>query len=250
MEPVRKVMLYEEIARRIREHVQQNGMVPGSKLPSERDLAYQLGVSRNSVREALRILELQGLVTVRSGGGTFVSAVYTDGVSGLAEDVDAEPGTLLELQEVRRMFEVEAARLAALRAEAGDFARMEELVAATYEKAVRGRDVLQEDLAFHGAVVKATKNHVMERMYDTIVDLLIEVRKAGLSRSSSKEVAVQHEKVLSGIKSRNLQTAAQFMLEHLTSVEAGIRNKFGLEAEERTQRQVAGVVAQEEGGQQ
>src|SRR5690606_7409542 len=102
---------------------------PGDRLPSERDLADQLQVSRASLREALRALEIAGIVAAKQGGGTYIREVFDDGIlSPLSMVLDASTDLVGDLWEVRSIFEPAIASRAAIRAQPDDIASLEKIV--------------------------------------------------------------------------------------------------------------------------
>lgn len=229
--PVRKALLYEEVAQEIVNHIREEGLLPGSKLPSERELAYQLGVSRNCLREALRVLEQGGVVSVRPGQGIFVTgAEFNAAFEGLIDlEPDAEVATLLELIEVRELVEVQAVRLATARASDAELHDLQKVVDATRDLVASGELAIAEDIEFHSKLVKAAHNHVLSRMYQAVADLLVEVRKAGLSfPEEAARVAQQHQAILDGLRSRDAEGAAQAVVAHLRGVRAAIHRRFGI----------------------
>ncbi|MCI2106426.1 MAG: FadR family transcriptional regulator [Intestinimonas sp.] len=141
---------------------------PGEKLPNEMVLSQQLGVSRTTLREAIRALTTQGILMVRRGRGTFVSDqvgnINDFGFSGL----DRMRGQLRDLFELRMIFEPSAARLACRRATESE---LSEILAcgAEVERRIRaGRDRTEADREFHAAIVRATHNEFMVRLLPII----------------------------------------------------------------------------------
>ena len=148
--------------------VTEGGLAPGDKLPNELDLSRELGVSRTTLREAVRMLVAQGVLEVRRGKGTFVSARVEDiddfGFAGLRR----VKGQLRDLIERRSIFEPQAAMLACRRAtveeRADILARGKEV-----EDCIRsGADRTRADAAFHAAIVRATHNEFMVRLLPLI----------------------------------------------------------------------------------
>lgn len=144
----------------------------GQRLPSEADLAAELGVGRSSVREAIRGLARDDLLDVRHGVGTFVArSVPTDG----RVDRALRRARTLELYEVRRALETEAARLAAERARPEDLAALRGLLAERHD--TRGRpaaEFVAVDLEFHAAVVAAARNSVLTALFESVRPLLVD----------------------------------------------------------------------------
>ena len=122
--PIKTKKIYEEIVEQLRELISTGTFNPGDKLPSERDMAQMLGVSRASVREAVVALQAMGVLDVKPGEGTFVSAsMNSEMIEPLALVLSVERNPLAQLMEVRRILEAEAAALAAQRATEQDRSR-------------------------------------------------------------------------------------------------------------------------------
>ena len=161
--------LSQQTAERLYNQIVAEGRLsPGDKLPNEVDLSRELGVSRATLREAIRALAVQGVLEVQRGRGTFVSrqvAEIEDFGFGRLEEVR---GQLRDLFELRAIFEPQAARLACVRAteqELAEILAQGERVAARIQA---GEDRTQADLEFHGAIVRATHNAFMMRLLPII----------------------------------------------------------------------------------
>ena len=141
---------------------------PGEKLPNELELSQELGVSRTTLREAIRSLVTQGVLEVRRGKGTFVSEqvgkIEDFGFGGL----ERVKGQLRDLFELRSIFEPQAAKLACLRATEEELADILEKGAAVEACIRAGRDRVEADGAFHAAIVRATHNEFMVRLLPLI----------------------------------------------------------------------------------
>jgi len=125
--PIRPRKIYEEIVEQIKDLMAEGDLKPGDKLLSERELAERLQVSRASVREALRALEMMGFVEIRTGEGTFVREACSDAIiQPLAMFISIERGNFFEIYEVRKIFETAAARLAAERATSDELQKIAE----------------------------------------------------------------------------------------------------------------------------
>ncbi|MCE0768485.1 FCD domain-containing protein [Pseudonocardia kujensis] len=151
----------------LREQVGSGAWAPGQKVPSEAALAGELGVGRSSVREAIRLLSHDGLLEVRHGSGTFVAASAASGSPALSVAMGQllRRARLLEVYEVRRSLEVEAARLAAQRAGVDDLSGLRVQLA---ERAARAHDpasFVASDLDFHEAIVALSGNSLLVELF-------------------------------------------------------------------------------------
>ena len=144
----------------------------GSRIPSEAELATELGVGRSSVREAVRLLARDGLLDVRHGVGTFVAKPPTGG-AGLEKLL--RRARLLEVYEVRRALEIEAARLAAERARPEDLRRLREQLSARHDSTTESTAVfVAADLDFHAAILEIAGNSILSALFDSIRPLLVD----------------------------------------------------------------------------
>ena len=129
--PAQRVRSFDHIVDQIREVIASGGMTPGERLPSERDMGVTFGVSRTTLREALRALEAQGVIEIRTGsrGGAFIAEPSADNVAGaLGALLRFRSATARELAEFREPFEAENAGWAARRANPAALAELEHIV--------------------------------------------------------------------------------------------------------------------------
>lgn len=213
--------LYEQIIRQIQNLVMEGALRPGDKLPPERELAEQFGVSRTAVREAVKALRQKGLVEIQPGRGTFItnsiSEVMRDSLDlivkvGLSNGVD-------NLNEVRTLLEPGIAALAAERVTETDIQTMEQAIAAM-DVAMHNADAFAEaDLEFHLALASATQNPLIPILLDPIVDLLREHRKRiFLVEGGPQRGQYHHRCILAAVYKRNPAAAREAMCDHLKQV--------------------------------
>ena len=159
LQAVEPQRLYRQIADQLRTLIQSGEFVAGSRLPAERDLAKQLGVSRPSVREALIALEVEGWVEVRTGSGVYVQDRSTTAARG--NPITVNEWGPLELIRARRVVEGEMAAIAALQAKRKHLDAMRQALADMTRDASAGVLPLDSDRAFHSAIVESTGNVVL-----------------------------------------------------------------------------------------
>jgi len=197
---------------------------PGDKLPPERELAEQFGVSRTAVREAVKALHEKGLIEVLPGKGTFISNI-TDSTSEVMRDsldlivnVGLVNG-LVELVQVRTLLEPGIAALAAEMATPEDVQAMQQAVD-TMDTALDDADVYVEaDLEFHRALAKASQNSLITILLDPIVDLLREQRKRiFLVEGGPERGQYHHKRILEAVAIHNPMAAREAMALHLKQV--------------------------------
>jgi GntR family transcriptional repressor for pyruvate dehydrogenase complex len=202
--------VYEEIKRRIR----SGEWKQGEKLPPLEQLSAELGVGISSIREAVRILGKQKILTIEQGRGTFV----VDDLSGAPGDrLDfLERATMLQLTEARLIIEPELAALAAEKATAEEAERIVKTALAMKAKVERGEPFLQEDMLFHELIARSAHNEVMFHMLDRISDLLVDSRRRSMRWDGMHEKASSyHFLIARAITDRNPTQARTLMRSHL-----------------------------------
>ncbi len=222
LEPVRKTKVYAEVAAQIHRLIADGRLKPGDKLPPERELAEVFGVSRTSVRDAIRVLETQRLLEPRHGEGTVVRQIPIDTiVSSLADALTASKDLTADLFDMRKMLEPPLARAAAFRATAEDMEALEEILERQARR-VRAREVtVEEDHAFHYRIATAAKNQVVLRIIDVLMDLLRESRERSLQVGGRAEKSLRgHRRILDAIRQRDPDGAADAMRAHIEEIEA------------------------------
>lgn len=220
LEPVRRSRVYEHIVGQIQALIADGKLKAGDQLPPERVLAETFRVSRTSVREALRALELSGFVEGRQGGGTFVRAPSVDDlVQPLASALLIGKRELLDVLEVREMIEPALARLAAQRASAEQIAELDAILDRQAEKVRLGESYPEEDAAFHHVIAIAADNPLVLRLLDVILDLLRELRAGYLQGGGRPSRSLEgHRRILESIKQQHGEAAFRATLEHISQV--------------------------------
>jgi DNA-binding FadR family transcriptional regulator len=233
--PIKKAKVYEEIVSKIKDMVEKGRFKSGDQLPVERELAEVFRVSRSSVREALRSLESQGFIESRQGNGTYIASQPVESlVSPLASVILSEKDDQMELFEMRRMIEPDLAYLAAERATEEEIAMMEEILVLQEEKIARGESGTDVDKDFHYVMARATKNKVLLRITDNIIDLLAESREQYLQVEGRPQKSIlRHREVLEAIRAGDPERAEKCMLEHLMDIETSL---FGVAGRRRSKR--------------
>jgi GntR family transcriptional repressor for pyruvate dehydrogenase complex len=206
-----------------------NSFEPGSSLPSESELASRLGVSRLTVREAMKSLQARGLVDIRHGRRAIVAHPTATPVSDFFTAlVRRQPHGLLELLEVRRALEVHIAALAAQRASRAAVAGLELLLDAM-ERAKEDRDEFNKaDIQFHESLADATGNHVLSLMIQALEGPLRASRLKSISGHLARigaidDVIDQHARIFERVRDRDSTGAAEAMRAHLLTTEQDLR---------------------------
>jgi len=221
-EAVRKTKLYEKVAEQIQRLIRDGLLKPGDKLPPERELAETFQVSRSSLRDAIRVLEMMGMVEARQGEGTVVREPSGEAVaSPLTALLLQQREFVSELLELRGMIEPTLAARAATHADADDLAHLEDILRRQKEKVDRGELAIEEDSEFHYTIARASSNKVVLQVVDVFMDLLRESRKQSLQvEGRLQKSLVSHQQILRAIAQHDAAAAENAMRRHIQEIEA------------------------------
>jgi GntR family transcriptional regulator, transcriptional repressor for pyruvate dehydrogenase complex len=219
---VRKKRVFEDVARQIQKLIVDGVLEPGDLLPPERQLAECFGVSRNSVRDAIRVLEFTGLVLARHGEGNVVADVSAETlVAPIALLLVRKRKLVVELLDVRKMLEPALAARAALHASDEQISLLESILRRQRDKALRGQVTVEEDTEFHYTIALAARNGVVLKLLDVLMDLLRETRTRSLQVEGRLQRSLAgHRRVLEAIKARDAAAAERAVREHLEEIES------------------------------
>jgi GntR family transcriptional repressor for pyruvate dehydrogenase complex len=215
----RERRLSDKVADMMLETILSDRLQVGDRLPSERELGEQFGVSRTVVREAVRALVTKGVIDVRSGSGLRVAAVDANAVSE-SMSLFLRGGTLdfEKVHEVRTVLEVHLAGLAAERATDEDVAQLREIHERMQRETSDVEAAARDDLEFHRAIARATHNELFLLLMDSIGSSLIDIRRENLGSGSAPMTLSQHEAVLELIAAHDPEAARTAMRAHLDGV--------------------------------
>ncbi|WP_203568753.1 FadR/GntR family transcriptional regulator [Aestuariimicrobium ganziense] len=210
--------LVETVSERLTQAVTATGLEAGARLPSERELAEQLGVSRTVIREAIRHLAAKGVLEVRSGSGVRVAAANPEAVSqsiGLfvSRNHDLSP---MHIHQVRSTLELATAELAARNATPEELdaidAEIQTMAALTDDPEAAS----QSDVAFHRLIARATHNPLFLVLVDSMSDVLLEIRRATLTEPGRvTDTIAAHQAIADAIRSGESEAATAAMEAHL-----------------------------------
>lgn len=223
--PVKTIRKSAVVAEKIKSLILDNKYRPGEKLPSESELGRILSVSRASVREAFRALELMGLIDVRSGSGTYVKNTDIFKLPKLSNPdfatlLESEASTMLEILEARRIFEISIVELAAENAVPEDMNGMEEILSEMEASLDNEEGFKNADLRFHSEVARITKNRVIEVLAKSINQIFREKFPRTYHVICSdpklvKRVLDLHRKLLESLKAQDSKRAKACMSQHM-----------------------------------
>jgi GntR family transcriptional repressor for pyruvate dehydrogenase complex len=232
--PVRQSRASGEIVSQIERAVFAGELETGDRLQSERELAEQFGVSRITVRDALRVLEARGLIRVKVGamGGAFVADANTDRVAeSISTLIKLKRMTLSELAEARTIVEAATASLAAQRADAGAVSRLQQHVE-------RARPLLREPIThadasmdFHVELARAARNEVLEATVEAYRELLVPSIRDLRDEKSGRATQKAHEEIVEAVRRHDSEGARELMLTHLADFEKRLRRSLATRAD-------------------
>lgn len=218
---VRVTRASDDVLRQIKASIQDGKLGPGARLPSEKDLAEQFGLSRLTIRDALRVLESQGLVEIKvgAGGGAFVTEPDAQRLmASLTDLLRLQKASLPELVEARLVVETAIATLAAERATPSDFDAMQRAIDAARAGYSSGNPrFTAHSVDFHIALAGAAKNPVLHFTVSSFRTLFYETLDKLLPDDAMALRAIKdHQLLLDAIKARDAQRARELVQRHLT----------------------------------
>lgn len=210
-----------EIIAKIKELINFKNLEPGDKLPSERMLSDKFGVSRSNVREAIQKLEFYGLLNSIPQSGTFVANIGVVALNGMIDDIlRLEKQDFKSLVETRILLELKTAALAATRRTDQDLEEIKDALDAYNEKALKNEDAVQEDLLFHLAIAKASKNSSINTFMLIITpEIIINIEKHHVCDDGLALAGIQeHNDIYEAIKAQDPTLAKEKMKIHFRTL--------------------------------
>jgi GntR family transcriptional repressor for pyruvate dehydrogenase complex len=217
LRPIGRQRLYEQVIEQLRAYVADEGLKAGDRIPPERELADRLGVSRVSIKQAIVALEVQGLVGVRHGGGTYLRRDSLD-----AESVDVlvdRKRRLPDVLEAREAMETKLAELAAHRRTEEDLAEIDDALTQMREEIDAGELGLNGDRRFHAAVTAAARSSLLAQFMQSIAGQIAESRQESLQQPGRPPRSLaQHQRIADAIRASEPAAAAAAMRRHVRTV--------------------------------
>jgi len=220
LSPIKNTKVYEQVIEQIKGMIVDGTLKKGDKLPSERDLVEQLQVSRTSIREALRAMEIIGLIDCKQGGGNFVREDFKNNLfEPLSIMFMLEKGDPMEIIEVRKIIEVETVVLAAERVTQEELDSLR-LIVEGLKQSTNEEEAVKIDKRFHYEIARASKNKLIITILNAISSLIDAYIKDArmkilLEEENRNLLSNQHEKVYIALKNHNSAEAAEAMRQHL-----------------------------------
>lgn len=220
-------IIQNDVICKIRDIINLKNLERGDKLPSERVMSEKFDVKRNHIREAIRKLEFYGVLKSQSQSGTIL-AIGLVGFNGIVDEIiSLDNPSFNELVETRISLELKTVWLAALRRSDNDLKKIEETLNAFKIKITNGDDYLEEDLLFHLAIAKASKNSTMVSLMLLLTPPILTTyeRKTVCEGDQVDSEIVKHENIYLAIKAKDPKLATEMMNDHFFKLSKHIKNK-------------------------
>jgi GntR family transcriptional repressor for pyruvate dehydrogenase complex len=229
--PIKASKISDEVYNQIVSLISKGQLKPGDKIPSEREMASELGISRQSIREALNRAEVMGFIEVRQGEGSFIlSSVHEPLKPPLTVIIEKEAEKIFEFLEMRKLIEGWCAEKAALEGTAEDLDNMRAILEEMKEIASKDKRWEELDVALHFSIAHATHNvvaiHIMEALkinFGTFFRF-----RSSIASSEKMDVLWQHHnEIFQAIRRRDSLLAKQKVIDHLNFIEEKIKEDMG-----------------------
>lgn len=230
-EKIKPKRISDEIYDQLKALILNGQLKPDDKLPSERELAIKMQVSRPPLREAVMKLEAQGFLEQIQGDGTYVKSMTSQKMDRVFEELAKRENTIFDIMEIRTILEIWAAETAAERANKENIKQIEIYLKEMEEAKNDGKIGFVSDASFHAAISQATNNvvliHMINNLYQWIEKISYDVRlRKYQNPKAHKELFEQHRKIFEAIKEKNKAQAAKTMRDHMEYVMEDLKNSM------------------------
>jgi GntR family transcriptional repressor for pyruvate dehydrogenase complex len=210
----------DQVVRHVRRLVELGELRVGDRLPAERTLALQTGVSRSSVRVGLRALSAMGVLQSRHGAGTFINHAPSLESESLELLAALHGVSRIEMFEARRMLEIGVAGLAAERAEGHGLVAIADEVTSMFASLEDPQTFLVHDIRFHRALAAAAGNPILAAVVEMVSGIFYETRRQNVDRATDlRDAAEMHRRIYNAVRLHDASAARAAMDEHLTASE-------------------------------
>ena len=225
--PIRSRKLSDEVYRQLVSLISSGELKPGDKIPSERELAADMGISRQSIREALNRAEVMRLIEVRQGEGSFILSSVNESLKPpLSLIMEKEVERIFDFLEIRKLVEGWCAEKAAVEATADELENMQEILDKMKKVAAKDKQWEAMDLALHLSFAKATHNVIAVHIMEALKSNFRPFFKFAKSMPSSERIDVlwqHHYEIFSAIKQKDPVTAKKKVIAHLNFIEEKLK---------------------------
>ena len=213
----RGTRIYEKVVEKLKESISKGEILPGDPLPSERQLMDDFGVSRSSLREAFRVMELLGLIESVPGKGRFVR--HPKPPAEDEKNIRLEDSAVLELMEARRILDPAIAAESAMRATSSDLTRLLRVLTSTEKRLGDPNQRAQSDFDFHLALAEATHNFVFVNITRMNFDLIMATHDKIYNLLDDKEAFLaEHREMYEAVLDHNVELAREMASNHIDRI--------------------------------
>lgn len=227
--PIKNAKIYEQVIEQIKEMIRNGTLKKGDKLPSERELTVELGVSRSSIREALRSLEIIGLLESRQGEGNFIRNSFDEAlIEPLSIMFMLNESSPLQIFELRQLLEIEIAKLAATKIKKEQITDLTKMIK-DMRKTQDEEEKVKLDKQFHYLIANASGNNLIINILfaiSCIMDRFIkEARRTILLDEKEEIIHIQHSDILTALESGDENMASKAMKEHMDLIKVNLKSR-------------------------
>jgi GntR family transcriptional repressor for pyruvate dehydrogenase complex len=217
LDAVSRISAIEQSSEILKAYIMEGNLKIGNFLPPEMELCKRLGIGRSTLREAIKILELQGFIKKKQGVGMMVVNESDKAALDMLQlMLKRNESTMEELTDVRNIIEVRTSELAAIHATPEDIREIEEHVQVMKNSIATQTDYFEADIGFHLAIAKASHNSLFQFILNTIRPLIEEMIQETLKTGQRPEQSMKyHEKIFEAIRQNDPDSAVKAMKEHL-----------------------------------
>lgn len=229
VKPIKKINVAEQAIGKVYELIKERKLRIGDRLPTERELVKMLGISRSSLREGLKVLEMIGVIKIIQGKGTIIenSNLSNAIITPLTFSILLNKNTFLELFESRKLIEVQCAGLAAERITPEELKEVSDIFDLLIEHKNSREESIRYEIMLHEKITNISKNNILENILSSIKRLLRESRDATVpQRGVSRETINSHKKLIAALAKKDSAKARKIMFEHLDIVSKRLEKSY------------------------
>lgn len=221
-QPIKKRRSFEDVCDAIKRLLFDGTLKPGDKLPSENQLASQFNVARQTIREALRLLELSGFIAIKkggTGGPIITNTILNSASSSLLDAIQMKTVTIDELIEARREIERLIMNRVIINADQSEIENIKKNILEARKTIEAGVQAFSENVSFHSLLAKASKNQIFSIVIDAIMAVVADFLSRGAPDiEASKQQIDEHEALLNALIEKNYDKAISLLDRHLINV--------------------------------
>lgn len=223
--------LYKRVQQHIKQYIVANGLKPGDSLPPEGELANSLGVSRGSIREAIKALEALGVLEVRHGNGLFVRPFNLDAVlKNLSYSLDFEPSTISELFQIRKWLETAVMGDVVARIDDQAIAELQHVLE-QWKTALPTGNWTQHDRRFHRVLSSVVNNRMLTLFLDIFWEAFNNATDETIKAVPNAHTTwAEHERIVAALRARDVDAARSAVLASYIGIRGRIRRATGIDS--------------------